>query len=134
MANPLSELHNREHTILENVHEGMDVYDADNKLLGKIDGLYLGEASLQSSEIGDVPATVSAPRPASDAMIAVIQRVFGKDELPQEVKERLLQHGFVHVNVPGLLAHNRYVMPEQITQVTNEGIVLRATRAQLLKA
>ena len=134
MANPLGEMHEREHTILENIREGMNVYDAENKLLGNIDGLYLGEASFQASEIGDVPATVSAPRPASDAMLAVIQRVFGKDDLPREVKERLLQHGFIHVNVPGLLAHNRYVLPEQITQVTNEGVVLRATRAELLKA
>ena len=132
-ASPIFDMHEREHTILESIREGMMVYDANNKLLGQVDSIYLGEASPQAIEIGDVPSTVSSPNDTSDAILGVVQRAFGEDKLPQELRKRLLYHGFIHINVPGILAHDRYVLPEQIALVTSDGIILRATREELIK-
>lgn len=132
-ANPILNVHEREHTILDNIREGAMVYDRNNTLIGQVDSIYLGEASQQAIDMGDTPATVSTPRDASDDAVAFIQRVFAKDELPQELRKRLLQHGFIHINVPGLLAHDRYVLPEQITLVTTDGIILKASRDDLIK-
>lgn len=122
-----------ERTILEHIHEGMRVIDANNADLGKVDYVHLGEVNSEAAERGEQPATVTAPTDAAGTLMDSLQRVFGKDDIAPELRSRLLQSGFVYVDVAGLFSHNRYVLPDQITQVTNEGVVLKATRAELVK-
>lgn len=133
MTTPIFNTHHREHTILEQVRDGMKVYDANNNELGTVDYVYLGEASPGAAEVGDVPETVMPPTDTRDELIGMVQRAFDKDDLPKELRDRLLLAGFVHVDVPGLFAHNRYVLSDQIAQVTGEGVILRATRQELVK-
>lgn len=132
MATPVFDTE-RERTILEHVREGMMVLDADNVELGTVDFVHLGEVSSEAADRGEAPATISSTTNATDALVENVRRVFGKDQLPPELRSRLLQHGFIYVNVPGLLSHNRYVLPDQITQVTSEGVVLKATKKELVK-
>ena len=119
--------------ILEHVHEGTKVFDANNRELGTVDRVFLGEQDAHAPTTVQSATLIPSPNLAPDFPIGVLQRVFGQDELPETLRNRLLQHGFVHVNVPGLLRPNRYVLPDQITQVTNEGIVLKATKEELIK-
>jgi hypothetical protein len=133
MTSPIFDTHRREHTILEEIQEGMSVYDANNEALGTVDYVYLGEVSPQAAEQGEAQGTVTPFHDPADEFVGMVQRGFGKDNLPRELQERLLLTGFIHVNVPGLLTHNRYVLPDQISQVTDKSVVLRATREELVK-
>lgn len=121
-----------EHSILESIHEGMHVLDANSTDLGTVDYVYLGETS-SIAETGKEPATINPNVDGSDQFVGMVQRAFGKQDLPEELRERLMQNGFIHVNVPGLMSHNRFVLPDQITMVTDNGVVLRATRQELIK-
>lgn len=132
MTTPIFETE-RERTILEHIREGMRVFDANNTVLGKVDFVHFGEVGSEAAERGEGPATVKYPVDAKDTLMENLAQVFGKDNIAPELRSRLLQSGFVYVNVPGWLSHNRYVLPDQITQVTSEGVVLKATRAELVK-
>ena len=131
MATPIFDT-THEHSILENIHEGMRVMDANNTDLGTVDYVYLGEIS-STADTGKEPATIKPNLDGSEQFTNLVQRAFGKQDLPEELRERLMQNGFIHVDVPGLMSHNRFVLPDQITMVTDQGVVLRATRQELIK-
>lgn len=133
MTTPIFETHTREHNILEHIREGMKVFDAENQELGKVDFVYLGEVSSQAVESGNVPQKPSHPQDSAEDLLHFAQKAFGKDKLEPELRQRLLYYGYAHVDVPGLLTHNRYVLPDQITRVTDDGIYLLATRRELVK-
>ncbi len=133
MTSPIFDSHQREHSILEEIKEGMTVYNVNNQKLGKVDFVHLGAVSTEAADRGDVvEATPVQDEPVTFA--SIVMQVFEKDDLPKELRERLAEYGFIHVDVPGLGAHDRYILPDQITQVTAEGVVLRDTRQELVKS
>jgi hypothetical protein len=132
MTSSIFESPDREQSILDRIKEGMAVYDANKQKLGKVDFVHLGAVSPQAADRGDVvEAAPLDDEPVTFA--AIVMQVFEKDNLPKELRQRLAEYGFVHVDVPGLLAHDRYILPDQITQVTTDGVVLRDTRQELIK-
>lgn len=133
MSTPIFKDQAQNESILDHVKEGMKVYDANNQELGKVDFVYLGETSSEEVAKGNVPQTAPAQQNGSETLMLWVQKTAGKDELDPVLQKRLLYYGYAHVDVPGLLAHNRFIMPDQITQVTDKGIVLKATRKELIK-
>ena len=55
------------------------------------------------------------------------------DEMPEEMRDRLLQEGFVRIDSNGLFSADRYVTPDQIQGVSSDGLLLRVTKAELVK-
>lgn len=55
------------------------------------------------------------------------------DDLPEEVRERLLEQGFVRIDAHGIFAADRYVTPEQIDSVSGDGLLLNVTKDELVK-
>jgi hypothetical protein len=116
---------------LARVHEGMKVFDIAHHEIGKVDRVQMSD---------DDPAT-----PESEAatpgnldlrrrdLIADLAEVFDPDELPEDVRARLLQHGFVRIDANGLFAADRYVTPDQILSVSGDELTLRVSRDELLK-
>lgn len=133
MASPIFDTHRTEHNILENIREGMKVYDANNAELGKVDFVYLGEASPEAVDSGDVPGTVSRPMDDANPVVTFARGLLGKDELPDVLRARLLLHGFIHIEGKGLLAHDRYILADQIADAAGDRVMLRATRAETIK-
>lgn len=121
--------------ILYQVREGMRVYDRDNKDIGTVDRVYFGAASDQAYERGQGPAdTRTANTAMTDApVLRDLANVFEPDNLPEELKERLLNRGFVRLNAAGIIAADRYILPEQIDLVTNKQVVLKVARDELIK-
>lgn len=120
---------------LEQVHEGMKVYDRDGKEIGKVDMVRLSGVSKTASDRGLGPMTTTNSDTAlpSDTLVADVTSLFANDHLPEELRERLLHNGFMRIEAKGLFASDRYVLPEQIAGVSGDEVHLKATRDELIK-
>src|SRR5436190_22708066 len=103
--------------VLLHIREGMDVYDVNDKKVGKVENLYMGEASEETLERGEGPATARDPNKTGDTLFEDLAEVFAPDNLPEVLRARLLREGFIRVDGAGLFAADRYVTPDQIASV-----------------
>ncbi|HZQ10745.1 MAG TPA: hypothetical protein VFD70_29475 [Anaerolineae bacterium] len=122
----------KDYNPLEQAKEGMKVYDRDGNEIGTVDRVYLGEVSPKQDEMGKGPATVE-PRQPTNEVTDVLRRAFSNDDLPEVLRNRLLRNGFLHMDAKGILAPDRYVLPDQIASVSGDRITLRASRQELIK-
>jgi len=121
----------------QRVSEGMMVYDREGEVVGTVQVVYLGGASeeaikkaLKSHEASDVTTSESDE---SD---------FDANEVPLELRRRLMEKGYVLIQGPDLTGAKRYLTPEQIEGVFSEEVDgvftdvvrLRITRGELLNA
>jgi hypothetical protein len=90
--------------ILADVHEGMDVYDHRGSRVGSVAQVYLGAADEDAIAAGTGPATTPEPDPRSGSLLEGLARTFDPEELPAPLRARLLQHGFIRMDVAGLFA------------------------------
>ncbi len=119
--------------MLEAVHEGMEIYDRDGKRIGTAERVHIGEVSTVARDRGMGPATVSSADQPRDTLLHDLAQVFNTDEVPEEVRERLLNNGFVRIDADGLFAQDRYVLPEQIERVSGDQVTLRVSRDELIR-
>jgi hypothetical protein len=116
--------------IPQRIYEGMTVYDSDGVVVGTVRVMYFGGASdeavqrmLQSEETDDSSG-------------------FDADNVPKEMRARLMRQGYILVDGPDLTGVRRYIGPEQIEGVfaqevegkMTDAVRLRITRAELLNA
>ncbi len=119
---------------LQNIHKGMGVYDSKGDKVGTVEELYFGASSDELEEHGAGAATAPNPDMHEDTLMEDIARgLFEVDEPPEEMRKRLINEGFIRVDSTGLLARDRYVLPEQIDRVHNDHVHLNVPRDQLLK-
>jgi hypothetical protein len=60
-------------------------------------------------------------------------KAFAVDEVPEELRERLINQGFVRIDANGLFAADRYITPQQIDSVSGDGLMLNVTKDELIK-
>jgi hypothetical protein len=120
--------------ILARIREGMDVYDQRGDRLGTVERVYLGEASEEAIASGRGPATAPDPDWRDHSFVDDLVQAFAPDPVPEVVRARLLQHGFIRVDAAGIFAKDRYVTPDQIARVEPDGVHLRIGRDRLMAA
>ncbi len=118
---------------MKQIHAGMTVYDQDDKKVGTVDYVQMSDASAQGREYGTGPATIEPSSEPQPPLLRAVARVFDEDDLPDELRRRLLHNGFIRINAAGLLARDRYVMPDQIASVSGDRVMLNVSRDQLIK-
>jgi hypothetical protein len=96
------------------IEEGMTVYDSAGDSVGTVAGLQYGTRG----ETATVP-----DEGGHDSLVQEIAEVFAPDELPEEMRERLLQEGYIRVD-KGILQGYGYVPESSIHNVTTDGIHL----------
>jgi hypothetical protein len=104
-------LSEKEDQMLKDIREGMPVYDWENKRLGTVKYIQF---------------------PDENAAVNLTMYIISLDNVPADMRTRLLREGFVQVE-GGLFAPDRYVTPDQIFMVTNDHIKLRVIREAVLK-
>ena len=112
------------------VEQGMRVFDREHHEIGKVEWVQFGDDDLETPE---VEASGPSARRDDDSLVDVIARAFTDDNVPEEVRARLVQQGFVRIDADGLFAADRYVMPDQIDSVSGEGLMLNVSKDELLK-
>ena len=116
----------------QQISTGMTVFDRNNEVVGTVEVVYFGGASqeaikkvLKSDEAADVTRDESA---------------FDANEVPQEMRRRMMENGYVLIQGPDLSGARRYLTPEHIEEVFSEevegaftqAVRLRVTRDELL--
>ena len=110
---------------------GMKVYDNDRKHIGKVDDFKFAEnADFEDVEAADLDGTEKQREPS---IMGVIGEVFGAEELPQALRDRLLMEGYVRIDADGLFAGDRYILPEQIASASGQEMMLNVGKDQLLR-
>lgn len=110
------------------VEQGMRVFDREHHEIGK--GVQFGDDDPETIE---VEASGPSGGRRDDTLFDVIARAFTDDNVPEEVRDRLVHQGFVRIDSAGLFAADRYVMPEQIDSVSGDGMTLNVTKDELIK-
>ena len=117
--------------VLEGIREGMKVLDSARHEIGKVEYVKLVDETATGEPVASgLDEDVEHP---NSTIIDNIAAAFTSDEVPHEVRERLLHDGFVRLDADGLFASDRYILPSQIAGVTSEGVMLNVTKDQLVK-
>jgi len=120
-------------TVLNQVREGMRVCDNTGNEIGTVRVVFLGAVSDETNDRGGGPATASTPELRDDTLIDYAAKAFADEPLPEVVRERLLRHGFIHIDTSGLFASDRFALPDQIETVSDDCVRLRLTKDELIK-
>lgn len=112
------------------VEQGMRVFDREHHEIGKVEWVQFGDDDPETMEV-----EASGPRRGrdDDTLFDVIAKAFTTDNVPDELRDRLVHQGFVRIDADGLFQADRYVMPEQIDSVSGEGLTLNVTKDELIK-
>jgi hypothetical protein len=69
----------------------------------------------------------------SSTLDHVVDAIFGNDDLPETLQNRLINDGFIQIEGDGLFAEDRYVLREQIASVSGDEVHLNVTRDELIE-
>jgi len=118
-------------TNLRSIAEGMKVFDRERHEIGKVEYVQFGDDNQATPEVeAAAPNTLDDRR---NTLVGAIAAAFGDDDLPEEIRQRLLLQGFVRIDANGLFAADRYVTPEQIASVSADGLMLNVSKDELVK-
>jgi hypothetical protein len=118
-------------TNLRSIAEGMKVFDRERHEIGKVEYVQFGDDNPATPEVeAAAPNTLDDQR---STLVDAIADAFGDDDLPEEIRGRLLMQGFVRIDAKGLFAADRYVTPEQIASVSADGLMLNVSKDELVK-
>ncbi len=120
--------------ILQRVRTGMIVYDRNDQRVGTVADMYFGSSSERANEEGTGAATAQNPDARDNTLFDDFARAFALNEqIPETLRARLLRSGFLRTDAPGLLGRDKYVLPEQIADVSTERVRLNVTRDELIR-
>jgi hypothetical protein len=123
--------------LIEQVHEGMRVFDVNGKEIGKVDDVRMGDPSAVTDEGESHTMTT----PDVDAVASRTGAVLGVDDddlgpkVPDPERSRMLRMGFLKVESGGILgigAKERYVRADQIASVMGDRVTLRVAEDELV--
>ena len=118
-------------TIPENLRKGMTVYDSMHNKIGKVDDFKYSE---NETDPDVIPADIDGTdKRGHESILESIAEAFGKEEIPQPLRDRLLTEGYIRLDTAGLLAKDRFILPDQIASATGDEIVLNVAKDDLIK-
>lgn len=117
---------------LNAIRKGMEVYDFDENKIGTVEYVQFGDED--PTQPGAQTETVSpAQIDSRDSIIDNIADAFRSDDLPEELRERLLRHGFIRVDAAGLFSADRYILPDQIQSVSGDQVIVNVDKEEAIR-
>ena len=122
--------------VLAAIRKGMAVYDRADRKVRAVRRVFMGgvdpeDAQRQAAEAAALP-------PADDlgsALPRAVAQALGPNEsIPDELRERLEQEGYIAIDGAGLFAGDRYATADQIARVVDDRVLLSASRDELARA
>jgi hypothetical protein len=119
-------------TLPENLHKGMTVYDSMHKKIGKVDDFKYSE---NETDPDVIPADLDGTdkRNGRESILESIAEAFGKEEIPEPLRSRLLNEGYIRLDTAGLMAKDRFILPDQIASAAGDEVVLNVAKDDLIK-
>jgi len=121
-----------QHDVLRSIHEGMKVVDASRKEIGRVDWVQYGNDDPETPDI-EALTPEGMEDPQRGTLMDTIINAFRIDDLPEELRERLLMQGFVRIDSEGIFAADRYVLPDQIAGIDNDELMLKVDKDALTR-
>jgi len=118
-------------TSLRNIEAGMKVFDSNHDEIGKVEFVQFGDDDPETPELE--ARGLSNMDDGENTLLDAIARAFTTDEIPEELRQRLLHQGFVRIDSNGLLEADRYITPQQIASVSGDELMLNVTRDELIR-
>jgi len=119
-------------TLPENLHKGMTVYDSMRKKIGKVDDFKYSENETDPDVIpADLDETDKLH--GRESILESIAEAFGKEEIPEPLRSRLLNEGYIRLDTAGLMAKDRFILPDQIASAAGDEVMLNVTKDDLIK-
>jgi len=123
-------------SLLRSIHKGMEVLDNANNRIGTVKDVYFGADSDEMMRHGAGAATAPDPSLRESSLVEDVARgllgVPGED-LPEEMRQRLLNEGYIQIDTAGILRSDRFILPGQIVRVRDEYVHLNVALDELLK-
>jgi hypothetical protein len=115
--------------MLSKIHKGMTVYDQSQTEIGTVELVQYGEEDplkprAHTTSYGMTPEQ-------GEWLLESNRDVFGTDQLPDLLRDRLLLYGFIRLNGPGLYDTERYILPKQIQSIDGNRITLNISKNEL---
>lgn len=125
-------MHTDSHNPLAQITKGMKVFDRLDNEIGTVERVQISDDDPSTVE---VEAAEPAPlNERDDSFMDNLAEVFaGEDDLPEELRERLMQQGFIRIDSAGLFAADRYVLGEQIMSVADNKVMLKVSKDELIE-
>jgi hypothetical protein len=123
-------------SILKHVRQGMEVKDSADQRIGTVKDVYFGADSDEMMKHGAGAATAPDPSVRKDSLVDDVARgLFDVDgeNLPEEMRQRLLNEGYIRIDTAGLFRSDRFILPEQIARVDGDHVHLNVSTDSLLK-
>lgn len=105
---------------LSMIKKGMKIFDNTGDHIGTVEWVHFGEAEGPPATGAASPTTA----PAQPDWVEMIGNAFSSDNLPKELRERLLMRGFIKMDSKKLFGAESYVMVDQIDRVEKDGVHL----------
>jgi hypothetical protein len=120
------------HTLPQNLHVGMTVYDSMHNKIGKVDDFKYSENETDPDVIpADLDETDKLH--GRESILESIAEAFGKEEIPEPLRSRLLNEGYIRLDTKGLLAKDRFILPDQIASAAGDEVMLNVAKDDLIK-
>lgn len=117
---------------LRDIREGMKVFDSRDHEIGTVERVQYGADNPATPELEANSIEGMEPE-RNRSIVDNVLDVFREDDLPEEIRDRLLMQGFVRLDADGLFASDRYILPDQILSVMGDKIVLTVEKSELMK-
>jgi hypothetical protein len=122
--------------VLGAIREGMAVYDRTDRKVGTVRDVFMG--GVDPEDARRQAAETAPPPPADDsgsALPRAVAKAFRPNEsIPDELRERLEQEGYIAIDAAGLFAGDRYATADQIARVADDRVLLSASSDELARA
>lgn len=117
-------------TELTRIREGMNVRDLHGDHIGVVNFVQFSDEDPHQPG----PETVSVPAPEHrNTFMEDLAGVFaGSRELPEELRKRLMRHGYIRIDT-GLLSADRIAIMDQVIGVTDKEVHLTADTDELVQ-
>jgi hypothetical protein len=117
---------------LMKIRDGMKVIDSTGEEIGTVEWVHLSDEDPDTPQAETVTGDLTDDR-NRQSFVHLIADAFSTDNLPEELRERLMRNGFIRIDATGLFAADRYVLPEQIQAVSGDRVTLNVPRDDLIK-
>ena len=122
-------------SILKNIRKDMAVLDSAGDRIGKVEDIYFGADSDEMMEYGTGAVTAPDPsvRQENDIVTNVASAIFADDDMPEVLRSRLVNNGYIRINTSGIFTSDRYALPDQIARVHDDHVHLNVAKDELVK-
>ncbi len=116
---------------LEQIHEGMNVLDRTGDRIGTVDRIKMSDEDPSSAAVEQVTPNPADEKPGG--LIASFLETLHVDQVPSEMHDDLMRRGFIRVDGESLFAADRYVTPDQISEISGDNVMLKVGKDALIK-